>query len=387
MKIILISLAMLTLQLRIQGQNMNAEFINLPNPNLDEVVISDSDTCLKICQYKHPALWLDGEKIYLSSLVTAKKKLEISDSIMLSKQLYNQLGNILDFLIYQGTFYFLGTKNLIIIEPTGKSKVIFNDKYQRLLMTKDGIYLARNFSMEKQKEMFQFCKLISKEKEYSLGKCLSLKQFSLENTFSIYSTINFTASNKKNTIFSANLSDNSIDVIKIGEDTVIKYPFISINIATPDSSVARRCVKLHKKYGINNSYDNLDALIATTDSLTIITSISAHGENALLLNLQNKKLKHNWFSQLLYVSLDSNNNIEVKDISWKLTDYANYSKNKVPYYTFGRRAYSAGEHWFAIPSTINEEELFDNFTLSDYQKVRDKNLKTKSIILVEIKTK
>ena len=223
MKIILISLAMLTLQLRIQGQNMNAEFINLPNPNLDEVVISDSDTCLKICQYKHPALWLDGEKIYLSSLVTAKKKLEISDSIMLSKQLYNQLGNILDFLIYQGTFYFLGTKNLIIIEPTGKSKVIFNDKYQRLLMTKDGIYLARNFSMEKQKEMFQFCKLISKEKEYSLGKCLSLKQFLLENTFSIYSTINFTASNKKNTIFSANLSDNSIDVIKIGEDTVIKY--------------------------------------------------------------------------------------------------------------------------------------------------------------------
>lgn len=74
MKIILISLAMLTLQLSIQGQNMNAEFINLPNPNLDEVVISDSDTCLKICQYKHPALWLDDEKIYLSSLFTAKKK-------------------------------------------------------------------------------------------------------------------------------------------------------------------------------------------------------------------------------------------------------------------------------------------------------------------------
>jgi hypothetical protein len=73
-------------------------------------------------------------------------------------------------------------------------------------------------------------------------------------------------------------------------------------------------VKLHKKYGINNSYDNLDALIATTDSLTIITSISAHGENALLLNIKNKKLKYNWFSQLLYVSLDSNNNIEVKDI-------------------------------------------------------------------------
>jgi hypothetical protein len=323
--------------------------------------------------------------MYFSTLVTAKKSFEISDSILINRQLYSQLGNILDFLIYNGTFYFLGTKNLIVIEQSGENSVIYNDKYQRLLIAKDGIYFARNFFIEKKMKMFQFCKLINTQKEYSLGDCLNSKQFPLENTFSIYSTINLTASNKNNAFFSTDLSNNSIDVIKLIEDTIVKYPFISINIATPDSSVVKRCIKLYKKYGINNSYDNLEALITTTDSLNIVTSISALGENTLIINLQNKDLKENWFSQLLYVNLHSNK-IEVKDISWKLTEYVKYPKNKVPYYTFGRRPYSAGKRWFALPSTINNEEIFDNFTLPDYQKLRDINLKTKSIILVEIET-
>lgn len=386
MKIILTSLAILTLQLKTQGQNLNAEFINFPNQHLDEVVISDSDSCLKICQFKHPALWSDNEKMYFSVLNTSKKRFEIFDSIVLDRQLYNQLGDILDFIIFHGNFYFLGTKNLIIFKQSNRNSIIVNDKYQRLLMANNDIYLARNFFMEKKKEMYQFCKVIPNQKDHSLGDCLNLKHFSLENTFSIYTTINYTASNKKNIFYSTNLSNNSIDVIKLNEDTIIKYPFTSIKLTIPDSSIARSCVRLHKKYGINNSYDNFDALIATTDSLTIVTSISTHGENALLLNLQNKKLNDNWFSQLLYVSLDSNK-IEVEDISWKLTEYNKYPKNKVPYYTFGRRQYSAGAWWFALPSTINEEELSDNFTLFDYQKQRDSNLKTKSIILVEIKTK
>jgi hypothetical protein len=383
MKAAIYSTLLLLLFFRLSGQNLPARFINLPLQDFSNTIISDVDANLKFCQFNLPKISDPYVKVYFSEFNCNQNIISLFDSIELETETFKELGLITDFAFKDSTLILLGSKNILILSKSSKKQLIKNIEYHKILKAEHQIYFARNFSELSKNVNNVLCMLVLNKNKYSISEYNSTKRFTLENPLSIYSSIiNFVTSNRKENMFYLNYWENTIYKIMLNSNTTNKFPFTTFNIPSIDSLTIERCMKNHRKYMLNSSLENLEAIENTLNSIPHITSIASLSDNTIVLNVLNFAIEENFFSQLFIVKLDSAN-IVSKEISFKLSKDKLYSKTHAPYYTFGKRVYTTCNQYIVLSSSVDETKLSESFTIEAYQKVRDSTQSVKSIILIE----
>jgi hypothetical protein len=383
MKATIYSNILLLLFFRLSGQNLPARFINLPLQDYSKTIISDVDTNLKFCQFNLPKITDPYVKVYFSEFNCNQNIISLFDSIELEIETFKDLELITDFTFIDSALILLGSKNIVILNKSSKKQLIKNIGYHKILKAEHEIYFARNFSEPSKSVNNVLCKLVLNKNKYSISEYISTKRFTLENPLSIYnSIINFVTSNRKENMFYLNYWENTIYKIMLNSNTTEKFPFAKFNIPCIDSVTIERCLKNHRKYMLNSSMENLQAIENTLNSIPHITSIASISDNTIVLNVLNFAIEENFFSQLFILKLDSAS-IVSKEISFKLSKDKLYTKTHAPYYTFGKRVYTACNQYIVLSSSVDETKLSESFTIEAYQIARDSTQSVKSIILVE----
>jgi hypothetical protein len=385
MRCIILTALFISIDFRISGQNLPAQFINLPLQHLSNTIISEYDSTIKICQYNNPNIFDSHLKIYFSQLDCEKKEITIFDSVELKTQTFRDLGGVIsDFAFINNNLCLLGYKSIAVINSSKVLQNIKNKGFTRFLKTQKEFYLARNFPNQLEERSCVVQGFNFYNNMYSIKECVSHKKFTLESLISIYSSsINLVTSNNKDAIFYVNFENNSIDKLTLSSKEKNMYSFSEIGIYTIDSITLEKCIKLQRNYMRNPTEDNLFKMGHAIDSIPHISSISSLKENTIIINYFNMEKEENFFAQLFITQFDSVSTIN-KEVSWTKNKDNRYTKKHVPYYSFSKRIYTACNNYVVLLSPVDETKLTESFTLEEYQRVRDETRSVKSIILVNL---